>query len=270
MPSKPIITLLTDFGLKDSYIAEMKAVIFSICPEVNIVDISHSVEKFNIRMGAYLLTRASKYFPNGTIHVAVVDPGVGGSRRPIVIETSRALYVGPDNGILIPSAMVDGIKHIYLISNEKYMLRTISRTFHGRDIFSPVAAYLAIGVPPSEFGPEIFDPVIPDFAKPIVRGNSIEGEVIYIDDFGNVVTNIFHEHLNSIGIHDGDVISIIINNRCLIFRMCKSYCEVPIGHPLAIIGSGEQLELSINQGSAAIFFKISIGDKLILRKAVNS
>jgi len=266
MASKPIITLLTDFGLKDSYVAEMKAVILSICPEACIIDISHGIRKFDVRMGSYILARASRYFPKGTIHVAVVDPGVGGFRRPIIIESQRAVYVGPDNGLLTPSAIMDGIKHVYLISNDRYMLKSVSRTFHGRDIFSPVAAYLAKGVPLSDFGPEIFDPIIPSFANPKIYEGIIEGEVIYIDDFGNVVTNISSEHLKSIGLFEGDIVSVKFGDRHLKLKFCKAYSDVQLNQPLIIIGSGDFLELSINQGDAAKFFGIDVGDKIILSK----
>jgi len=139
----PIVTLLTDFGLKDPYVAEMKAVILSICPEAWIVDVSHMVKKFDVRMGAFILAQAAPYFPAGTVHVAVVDPGVGTERRPIIVEAKRSFYVGPDNGVLMLSAKREGILHIYEIKNRKYMLQKISRTFHGRDVFSPVAAHLA-------------------------------------------------------------------------------------------------------------------------------
>ncbi|MEM1550729.1 MAG: SAM-dependent chlorinase/fluorinase, partial [Candidatus Bathyarchaeia archaeon] len=205
---RKIITLTTDFGLRDSYVAEMKAVILSICPEACIVDISHEVRKFDIRMGSFLLFRASRFFPNGTIHMAVIDPGVGTERRPIIIETDWSIYVGPDNGILIPSAQRDGIRHIYIIGNPKYMLKEVSKTFHGRDIFSPAAAYLARGVPPSEFGPEIFDPVVPSFAEPISSDDSIMGEIIHVDGFGNLITNIKYEDLKSMSINEGDYLTV--------------------------------------------------------------
>jgi len=266
MTFKPIITLLTDFGLRDSYVAEMKAVILSICPEANIIDISHEVRKYDVRMGAYLLARASRYFPKGTIHVAIVDPGVGSERRAIIIESERALYVGPDNGILMMAAEMDGIKHVYQITNEKYMLKTISKTFHGRDVFSPVAAHLARGVPLSEFGPEIKDPIKPSYTKPKILNKTIEGEVIHIDDFGNIITNITAENLKEIGIMEGDIIKVKIGEKTMKLKLCTSYAEVPPNQPLTIIGSGETLEISINQGNAAKTLQTNVGDKVILWK----
>jgi len=267
MTFKPIITLLTDFGLRDSYVAEMKAVILSICPEANIIDISHEVRKYDIRMGAYLLARASRYFPNGTIHLAIVDPGVGSERRAIIVESQRAYYVGPDNGILMMAAEIDGIKHVYQITNKKYMLKTISRTFHGRDIFSPVAAHLARGIPPKEFGPEIKNPIKPSYTKPKTINKTIEGEIIHIDDFGNIITNITIENLKEIGITEGDIINVKIGEKTMKLKLCTSYTEIPPNQPLTIIGSGETLEISINQGNAAKTLQTNVGDKVILWKS---
>jgi S-adenosylmethionine hydrolase len=144
------------------------------------------------------------------------------------------------------------------------MLQTISRTFHGRDIFSPVAAHLARGIPPSEFGPEIKDPIKPSYTKPKTLNKTIEGEVIHIDDFGNIITNITTKNLQEIGITEGDTINVKIGEKTMKLKLCKSYAEVPPNQPLTIIGSGETLEISINQGNAAKTLQISVGDKVIL------
>lgn len=265
MLTSRIITLITDFGLRDSYVAEMKAVILSICPEAHIVDVSHEVEKFNIRAGAFLLARASRFFPKGTIHVAVVDPGVGTGRRPMIIETERGFYVGPDNGILMPSALKDGIKHMYAITNSKYMLKVVSRTFHGRDIFSP-AAYLARGVPPSEFGPEIFDPVTPSFVRPKISEGVIEGEVVYVDDFGNIVTNISEDDLSAISVREGDRLIVRVGGEAATLKLCRAYGEVEVNTPLTIIGSCGLLEISVNQGNASRLFGAGIGERVVVRR----
>ena len=151
----PIISLLSDFGLKDPYVSEMKAIILSICPNVTLIDITHEVSKYNIMEGAFILASATPYFPENTVHLAVVDPGVGSKRRPIIVRSKRHLYVGPDNGLLILAAKNDGIINVYHVVNEKYMRKEISSTFHGRDIFAPVSAYLANGVKPEEIGIEI-------------------------------------------------------------------------------------------------------------------
>jgi hypothetical protein len=255
-----IITLLSDFGLKDPYVAEMKAVILSICPNVRIVDVSHEVEKFNIRTGAFVLASATPYFPRGTIHVAVVDPGVGTKRRPILVVGKQAFYVGPDNGLLMLSAKKEGITHVYHITNKECMLPQISRTFHGRDIFAPTAAHLAKGREPSEFGPEIYDYIVPKFAEPRLKGKLLQGEVLHIDGFGNVITNITMEELEKIDIREGDVFHVKLKEAVLKLKLCTAYGEVEAKQPLAIIGSHGFLEVSVNQGSAAERFGARIGE----------
>jgi hypothetical protein len=255
-----IIALLSDFGLKDPYVAEMKAVILSICPDVHIVDISHEIEKFNIRMGAFVLASATPYFPKGTIHVAVVDPGVGTKRRPILVVSKHAFYVGPDNGLMMLSAKREGITHVFHITNRKYMLPQISRTFHGRDIFAPTAAHLARGREPSEFGSEIHDYIVPRFAEPKLDADMLKGEVLHIDAFGNVITNIPSGELEKIGIREGDTFHVKLKEDLLKLRLCIAYGEVKAKKPLAIIGSHGFLEISVNQDSAAERFRMEIGD----------
>ena len=257
-----IITLLSDFGLKDPYVAEMKAVILSIHPQARIVDITHGIEKFNTRMGAFVLASATPYFPAGTIHVTVVDPGVGTKRRPIIVETKRSYYVGPDNGLLMLAAQKEGVDHVYHVNNPQYMLPRVSRTFHGRDIFAPAAAHLARGNSPSEFGPEIHDYALPEFAKPHVGKGELLGEVLHIDDFGNVVSNISEEDLEKTGIREGGSLRVKLDDKTLTLKLCSAYGEVPAKTPLAIIGSSDFLEISINQGSASRMFKAKIGDSL--------
>jgi hypothetical protein len=263
--SNPIITLTTDFGLKDPYIAEMKAVTLSISPTATIVDITHEIEKFNIRMGAYILASASQYFPKGTIHVAVVDPGVGTKRRPILIQTKHDFYIGPDNGVLVLAAENKGIEHISEISNRKLMLPKISNTLHGRDIFAPAAAHLADGTSPSEFGQEIHNIVTPEFAKIIRRKNMLVGEVLHTDSFGNIITNLGEKELDLIGAKS--MVDIRLKNVRLKLKLCKAYAEAKPQKPLAIIGSHNFLEISINQGNAAQNFKAKIGDKITLYRS---
>ena len=255
-----IITLLTDFGLRDPYVAEMKAVILGISPDATIVDISHEVRKFDIRMGAFILEQAARCFPDGTVHVAVVDPGVGMERRPIVVETNRKLYVGPDNGLLMLSALKDDVRSIRKITNPTYMLEKVSRTFHGRDIFSCAAAHLANGVPPADFGPKIDNPVVPQFAQPRFFADEIIGEVIHIDGFGNVITNISLNDLGKMGIKEGGEITINLNGKMMKLRLCLAYGEVSTGDPLSIIGSSGFLEVAVNQGNAAQELNVETGD----------
>ena len=204
----PTITLLSDFGLKDSYVAQMKAVILSICPKATIVDISHQVERHNLRMGAFILASATPYFPDGTIHVAVVDPGVGGKRRPILIETTRSFYVGPDNGLPLLAAKSDGIKAVYHIVERRFMAEQISATFHGRDIFAPVAAQIANGVEPSRIGRVVTDFVVPDYSEAKIERGAVDCEVVHIDGFGNVVTNLHSRDLGKTVMRYGSGIQI--------------------------------------------------------------
>lgn len=263
--TKPIITLTTDFGLSDPYVAEMKAVILSINPNATIVDITHQIEKFNIKMGAYILAVASPYFPKDTIHVAVIDPGVGTKRRAILIQTNQGYFIGPDNGVLILAAKRQKIQHVYKITNPKLMLPKISNTFHGRDIFAPAAAYLAKGASPLEFGPKLHKIVTPKFAEITKRKNMILGEVIHIDEFGNIVTNFEKKELEAIGANR--IVNIKLKNTRVQLKLCKAYAEAKAQKPLAIIGSHEFLEISINQGNAAETFKIKVGDKVVLYRS---
>ena len=254
-----IISLLSDFGNKDPYVAEMKAVILSINPQARIVDITHEIGKFDIRMGAYVLASAAPYFPPNTVHVAVVDPGVGTKRRPIIAETSRNLYVGPDNGLLMLAAHKEHIKNIYTIDNPKYMLSDVSKTFHGRDIFAPAAAHLTRGNKPSDFGPAIRDYILPEFAKPHARNGELRGEILHIDDFGNIISNITSEDLEKMGLK-GNSLLVRLGNKTLSMRFCSAYGEVPAGTPLALIGSSNFLEVAVNQRSASGIFKAKVGE----------
>jgi S-adenosylmethionine hydrolase len=259
MPSK-IITLTTDFGLKDSYAAEMKAAILSICPNAIIVDITHEIEKFNIRMGAYVLASAVPYFPKGSVHVAVVDPGVGTRRRPILVQTRQGFFVGPDNGILVLAAEKQGIMRVHEVVNPRFMLPQVSNTFHGRDIFAPAAAHLLDGVKPAEFGPEIREASKPKFAKVTPRDGAIVGEVLHVDGFGNIVTNISEKEVAQS--HVKAAVSVDLPGCKLKLNFCKAYGDTKPHEPLALIGSHGFLEIALNQGNAAEKFKTQIGDKV--------
>jgi hypothetical protein len=263
--AQPIITLTTDFGLKDPYVAEMKAVILSICRHAMIVDISHQIEKFNVRMGAYVLASASSYFSKGTINVAVVDPGVGTKRRPLCIQTKHGCFIGPDNGVLILAAKAQGIEHVYEITNSRFMLPNVSNTFHGRDIFSPAAAHLANGKLPSDLGEETGKITTPEFAKVVRKKTSLVGEVIHVDDFGNIITNIGQKELAPMGTNKA--MKVKVKNTWFTMKFRKAYGEVEAQEPLVLIGSHNFLELSINQGDASRVFKIKNGDKVVVYRS---
>jgi S-adenosylmethionine hydrolase len=264
---KPVITLTTDFGTKDPYVAEMKAVILNISPNATIIDITHQIDKFNMKMGAYILASASPFFPKGTIHVAVIDPRVGTQRRALCIQTKNATYLGPDNGVLALAAKTQGIKHVYEIINPKLMMPRISNTFHARDIFSPAAAHLANGTPPTELGPQTKKIATPKFAKVTKSKNILAGEVIHIDDFGNIITNIEKKHFQTI--KPGKMIRLKIGNTSFKAKFSKTYAEGKAKEPLALIGSHSFLEISINQSNAAKTLKIKDEDRVLLYRPQN-
>ncbi len=258
-----IITLTTDFGLVDSYVAEMKAVILTINPHASIVDISHGIEKFNTRMGAFVLASAAPYFPKGTIHMVVVDPSVGTQRRRLIIESEHGYFVGPDNGVLVLAAEAEGIKGIHEITSRRLMLTHVSDTFHGRDIFAPVAAHLAAGVPLEEFGRPITDIIRPEFAKVTHTPDNITGEVLHIDDFGNIITNIRHKDLADF---KEALAEAEFSSHKVQLRISKAYAEAKPHEALAVIGSHNYLEIALNQGSAAKKYGVKQSDKIILSR----
>lgn len=255
-----MITLTSDFGLKDPYVAEMKGVILTINPQAKIIDITHDIEKFNIRMAAFMLASATLYFPEGTVHLAVVDPGVGTQRRAILIQTKKSFFVGPDNGILILAAQSQGIEHIYQLTNPKFMMPKISNTFHGRDIFAPAAANLDKGSQPIEFGPEITDPIKPEFAEVKRRNDSLMGIIMHIDGFGNIITNIKEKMVQNYA----ERVSIELPSISLILTFGKAYTHAKLEEPLLLIGSHGFVEIALNQGSAAEKFHAKAGDKVVL------
>jgi S-adenosylmethionine hydrolase len=256
-----IITLTTDFGLRDPYVAEMKAVILGIFPKAVIVDITHKIEKFNGRMGAYVLASAAPYFPKNTIHVVVVDPGVGTKRRALLIQTQQGFLVGPDNGVLALATKKQGTTSVHEITNPKLMLPRVSNTFHGRDVFAPAAAHLANGVLPTDFGPEIQEIAKPQFAKVVFSRGVLTGEVLHIDGFGNIITNVTEEDLAYL--HAQDSINVKITNCETKLKLGRTYAENKPKEALAIIGSQGYFEISVNQGSAAKKFQTKPGDKVI-------
>lgn len=248
-----VISLLSDFG--QLYPAQMKAVILCINPSTVLVDISHQIPAQDIKAGAFALMVSVPYFPEGTVHLAVVDPGVGTSRRPIVVESGAHLFVGPDNGLLIPAARRLSLDlKIREITNPELFL-TPSSTFHGRDIFAPTAAQLSLGMTAVEVGAEIVDFVELDFGTPQVIDGKVRGQVVYVDSFGNLITNISSEVILNF-FKCGDVLHI-----CGIsIPLVDTYASVKKGAPLAVVGSHGYLEISINSGSAARLLKFESGD----------
>jgi len=244
---RPILTLTTDFGLSDHYVGAMKGVILGICPQAQIVDISHEVAPFAIAEGGYLIAQAYRYFPEKTVHVVVVDPGVGSARRPIVAEAAGQLFVAPDNGVL--GLIYAREKHkVRLISNDRYFLKPVSQTFHGRDIFGPVGAHLGAGVSPSRIGKRIEDYVQGDFASPVqVAEQTWNGRILKVDRFGNLVTNFPAREFSKIA-KNGFSLAI---GTYRVRVLARNYAEASPGKLFVITGSGGYLEISVNRGSAA-------------------
>ncbi len=243
-----IITLLSDFGLSDGYVASMKGAILSLSPESRIVDISHLIEKYDIIAGAFTLASVVDYFPEGTVHLAVVDPGVGTGRRGIAISSPECRFVGPDNGLLIPAALRMGILEVRSIS-EKIKVGEVSRTFHGRDIFAPAAAHLARGERFEDIGPRIEDFVMLQLPKPTISKGTIIGQILLRDSFGNLITNIGAEALREI--NAGGQVVIEFNDRKMAIMIRSSYGYGEPGELLATVGGTGFLEISVNQGDAS-------------------
>jgi len=255
---KKTIALLTDFGLADNYVGIMKAVILNINPNAIIVDISHAVPPQNIRQGALTLKSAYRFFPAGTIFLGVVDPGVGSKRNAVIIKTNKYIFVGPDNGIFSPVVEQEGHTTVYTITNDHYFLKPVSNTFHGRDIFAPAAAHISKGVALAKFGRRQKGYVQLPLSKPFVdrRSKMVKGEVMDIDRFGNLITNIETKHLSSS--------SYVKIKKRVIPQVAKAYSHVKKGQLLAVIGSKGYLEIAVNEGSAQNRLHAKRGDKVMV------
>lgn len=253
----PIITLTTDFGTSDPYVAAMKGVVLQIAPNATVVDITHAIPPQAITVGAMALRAAVGTFPPGTIHIGVVDPGVGSSRRPLVIETRRGLLVGPDNGLLSLAARALGIEGVRVIENEAIFRHPVSRTFHGRDIFSPVAAHLTQGLPTAEVGNQVEDLQELEVPEPQSADGAIVGEVVYIDHYGNLISNIPARTLTALGSRAR--VAIDGAPPCLIV---DTYADTGVHTVAALVGSWETLEIVVRNGSAAAVTGGRLGSKV--------
>ncbi len=251
----PIITLLTDFGTKDPYVGIMKGVILGICPHAHLVDLSHEVPPQAILTGSFLLQSAIDYFPKGTIHLAVVDPGVGSRRKTVAFKSQGQYFVGPDNG-LIPAALKGWkIEQAVELTNKKYQLPNASSTFHGRDVFAPAAAYLAKGVPMVKLGKKTNNWVWGEIPKPFKTAKGWTGQVMWMDRFGNLITNLEKKHLpHPFRLRVG---------KTVILSFINHYVEAKKGTVAGLIGSSGKLEISVNSGSAAQKLGVGIGASVV-------
>jgi S-adenosyl-L-methionine hydrolase (adenosine-forming) len=259
---RPLITLTSDFGLADHFVGVMKGVILSINPEASLVDLSHGVVAHDILDGAFLIGHSYRYFPPDTIHVVVVDPGVGSNRRPILATTVHHKFVAPDNGVL--SFLYDSeesceVRHL---TNDRYFLKPVSHTFHGRDIFSPVAGWLSTGVEVDKFGERITDYVRLVIPAPVrLPEGTVTGAILKVDRFGNLITNLTPQDVPELFSEKSPSFAIIINHQ-KITHLFDSYTAGTPLEPFAILGSTGYLEVSTNRGSAAALLKASPGNEV--------
>jgi S-adenosyl-L-methionine hydrolase (adenosine-forming) len=251
-----LITLTTDFGLSDWFVGAMKGAILSRYPRATIVDITHDIPPGDVRAGAFALMQATPGFPPETIHVAVVDPGVGGDRHAIVIDTHHALFVGPDNGLFSFAVPHPQVRSVRRLANTRLFQHPISRTFHGRDIFAPVAARLAAGYPLSRVGPLLDGFIRLDWPEPKHEDGAVRGEVVSIDRFGNAITNL---DVNALARFTSSTPATIRIGRNRTVPLAECYSAVAPGQPLALIGSTGLLEIAVHAGSAAVQLRLQLG-----------
>ena len=252
-----IITITTDFGIQDGFVGVMKGVILGICPQARLIDITQQISPQNVRQAAFVLARHTPYFPPGTVHIVVVDPGVGTARRPIAAQIGEQYFVAPDNGVL--SAMYEyaedhGLPLKMVHTNKPaYWLQKISNVFHGRDIFAPVGAHLASGIPLSELGELIIDPIRFEIPKPVKTATGWQGEIIAIDHFGNAASNI---HQSTVG--DSQITRVQVG-ATILDGIVKTFGEKPVGELIALFGSSGNLFVAEVNGSAAARLNLAIG-----------
>jgi S-adenosylmethionine hydrolase len=248
MKTSGIVTLTTDFGLVDPYVAMMKGVILTINPEARIVDITHQIKAGAIGQAASLIRETFPYYPKGTIHVGVVDPGVGSDRRPLGIEAGGHFFVGPDNGIFWPVIEDEKGAKIIHLTESKYFLAQITRTFHGREVFAPVAAHLSRGVDLDAMGTALRDPLKLHLPKPGEEGEELVGQITRVDNFGNLITNI---HQDDLANFLGALNPVIEVGDLVIHGLRPTYADVEEDEPLALINSSGWLEIAVNLGRAS-------------------
>jgi|HubBroStandDraft_6_1064221.scaffolds.fasta_scaffold168765_2 S-adenosylmethionine hydrolase len=261
----PIITLTTDFGLSDSYVAQMKGVMLSIAPEATLVDVTHQVFRQDCAAASAILADAVGAFPPGTIHLVVVDPGVGSKRRAVAVETIGPRFVAPDNGVLTGVLQNFAVRRAVQLAERRFWRADVSRTFHGRDIFGPVAAHWSRGVDLSEFGPSLTAPLVALPAdRPVIAGDEIQGRIVRTDSFGNLITNIDESMLSHLG-RNRLVVELGAQQ---IKGISQFYGEKSPGELLALFGSSGRLEIAVCQGHAGEILAAWSGDPVTVRKLV--
>ena len=261
----PIVTFTSDFGLTDWFVGVVHGVLHELCPEAHVVDLSHAIPPGSIDAGAFVLEAAAPDFPNGTVHLAVIDPGVGTQRLALAVAARQQFFVGPDNGLL-GWALSDPEARVHAVTEERWLRHPVSRTFHARDVFAPVAAHLANGVSVESFGPRVARPVRRPYTPPRQRKGRLEGRVVYLDRFGNALTNLSIEWLGRTfaGVDGHDLLVEVLDRR--IDGIGTSYGDAPIGTLVAVMGSSGRLEIAEVGGSATHRYGIGVGDALNVRR----
>ena len=262
MAEPRIVTFTTDFGLQDPFVGIMHGVVLKIHPETRVVDICHAVPSFNVLDGAFTIAQSYRFFPPRTVHVVIVDPGVGGERRPILAETEDSIFIAPDNGVLSLVEKREPRFSVRHITAERYFLQPVSQTFHGRDIFSPVAGWLSKGVAPTEFGPEIADYL--RLPLPAVRHGEPDhlcASVLKVDKFGNLITNLSELDVPALFSSAAPRVKLRIAG-CIVTRMCRSYAEGGEEEFFVIVGSSGYLEIAARQASAAQKLCVGVGEPI--------
>ena len=263
-PARPLITLLTDFGDHDYFVASMKGVILSINPESHLVDLSHHIAPQDIEQAGYLLSACYRCFPEGTVHVAVVDPGVGSGRRALLVSTGRYYFLAPDNGLLTRILREETDVTVRRIEDCEYRRTAEGTTFDGRDLFAPVAAWLTMGTPPSSFGPSIDDPRLLPIPEPQRRTDALVGRIEYVDRFGNLISNVTLGHMREFETSVGRLpVRLRIGGHAL-EGLVASYSEGPSDRPAALVNSNGRVEVFVNGKSAARHLSLGVGAEIVV------
>jgi S-adenosyl-L-methionine hydrolase (adenosine-forming) len=260
--ARPVVAFLSDFGTRDHYAGTLKAVVLGVCPDANLVDIGHEIPPHDVLAGALELAACYRYFPAGTIFLVVVDPGVGSSRRGIAADCGDYKFVAPDNGVLSAVFRESPPKKVVELTERKYARPTVSRTFEGRDRFAPAAGWLAKGIALISMGKGITNYHVIDLPRPELAGDHITGEVVRVDRFGNLITNIDRKSLEQFA--NGRPIAVTLGEHS-VPRLVATYAEAPAGELCALFGSTDHLEVAVNAGDAASRLGLSRGARALVR-----
>jgi hypothetical protein len=267
---RPVVALLTDFGIEDHYVGAVRGAILTVCPEANLVDVVHGLPALDVMAGAFALAAAYRFFPAGTVFLAVVDPGVGSARRALAVEAAGYRFVGPDNGLLSFVLRDARPARVHEITNAGLFRFEVAPTFHARDVFGPVAGHLARGLALEDVGPALSDPILlPD--EPVRRLGPEEWQttVLHVDRFGNLVTHLHRDELRGIlGELDEDLTGMAAVVEGIVVPLARTYADVPEGEPCALVGGSGRLEVAVNRGNASRLLGATQGAPIRVRRAL--